>query len=70
MLLNRTRAEEKMLKYGLDGLIATSAVNVFYTSDLNPYGSTFVLLPYDKSIEPAIVASISGPTPIVLSSPP
>jgi len=70
MLLNRTRANEKMLEYGLDGLIATSPANVFYTSDLSPYGSTYSLLPYNQNIEPAIVASISGPTPIVLSSPP
>lgn len=68
MLLNRARAEEKMLEYGLDCLIASSAANVFYTSDLNPYGNTFVMLPYERSVEPAIVASISGPTPIVLSS--
>jgi len=43
---------------------------VFYTSDLNPYGKCFVLLPYEQNVEPAIVAPISGPTPLILTSPP
>lgn len=70
MLLNKERAREKMVRYGLEALIATSSANVFYTSDLCPYGRCFVLLPYDRNVEPAIVAPISGVTPIVLMSPP
>jgi len=70
MLLNRKRAEEKMSEYDLDALIATSAANVFYTSDLNPFGNAFVLFPYERNVEPALVASISGVTPITLSSTP
>jgi len=70
MLLNRKRAEEKMAEYDLDALIATSAANVFYTSNLNPFGNAFVLFPYERDVEPALVASISSVTPITLSSPP
>jgi len=70
MLLNKERAVEKMEKYGLEALIATSSANVFYTSDLCPYGKCFTLLPRKPSLEPAIVAPISAPTPIVLTSPP
>ncbi len=70
MLLNRKRAEKKMEQYGLNALIATSSANVYYTTDLCPYGNCFALLPYDRNLEPAIVAPISGPTPIVLTSPP
>lgn len=70
MLLNRGRAEKVMAKNDLDGLIATSAANVFYTSDLCPYGKPLVLLPCDRKIDPAIIASLSGSTPIVLNSPP
>lgn len=70
MLLNRKRAEKKMERYGLNALFATSSANVFYTSDLCPYGKCFVLLPYERNVAPAIVAPISGPTPIVLMSPP
>lgn len=70
MLLNRKRAENKMEQHGLNALISTSSINVFYTSDLCPYGKCFVLLPYEQNVEPAIVAPISGPTPLVLMSPP
>ena len=69
MLLNKVRAENVMRSYGLEALIATSTANVFYTSDINPYGIAFVLLPYERNIEPAVIASISGPTPIALSTP-
>jgi Xaa-Pro aminopeptidase len=70
MLVNRVRAEEKMDKNGLEALIATSPANVFYFSDCYPYGRCFALLPRDRNIEPALVAPISGSTPIVLMSPP
>jgi len=70
MLLNKIRAEKKMEQYGLNAQIATSSANVFYTSDLCPYGECFALLPYERNVEPAIIAPISGSTPIVLMSPP
>ncbi len=70
MLLSRARAEEKMDKYGLEALIATSPSNVFYFTDCYPYGKCYALLPRDRSIKPALVAPISGSTPIVLMSPP
>ncbi len=70
MLLNRERAQQKMEKNGLEALIATSTANVLYTSDLCPFGRCFTLLPQERSLEPAIVAPISAPTPIVLTSPP
>lgn len=59
-----------MAKYNLKALIASSSANVFYTSDLCPYGKAFALLPRERDIEPAIIAPISGPTPVVLMSPP
>jgi len=37
LLLNRDRAEEKVIINGFDALIATSNVNVFYTSDVYPF---------------------------------
>lgn len=70
MLLNRERAENKMERYGLRALVATSPSNVFYTSDLCSYESCFVLLPSDRDIEPALAASISDPTSVALMSPP
>mgnify|MGYP001122948138 CR=1 FL=1 len=70
MLLNKIRAEKKMEQYGLNALIATSSANVFYTSDLCPYGECFALLPYERNVEPAIIAPISSSTPIALMSPP
>jgi Xaa-Pro aminopeptidase len=70
MLLNKDRTKEKMLEFNLKALIATSPANVFYSSDLCPYGKCFVLLPYEQNKEPAIIAPISGVTPIVLMSPP
>ena len=70
MLLNRARAEEKMEEYDLEALIATSSSNVFYASNLCPYGKCFAILPRDPKIEPAIIAPISGPTPIALMSEP
>ena len=33
MLLNKPRAYEIMDKYGLDGLVAKEAINVYYLSD-------------------------------------
>ncbi len=69
MLLNRERAEKKMEQYGLDALVATSPANVFYTSDLCS-SNCFALLPYERGVEPAIIASIGGPTPVVLMTPP
>lgn len=70
MLLNRSRAERIMGENGLEALVATSKANVFYSSDLCPYGETYVLLPLDRDIEPAIVTSISAPTPVVVMSRP
>jgi Xaa-Pro aminopeptidase len=70
MLLNKIRAKEKMLHYDLKALIATSRANVFYSSDLCPYGNCYVLLPCEQNIEPAIIAPISDVTPIVLMSTP
>lgn len=70
MLLNKIRAKKKMEQYGLNALIATSSANVFYTSDLCPYGECFALLPYERNVEPAIIAPISSSTPIALMSPP
>lgn len=70
MLLNEAKVKDKMLESDLKALIATSAANVFYSSDLCPYGECFVLLPYDQNQRPAIIAPISGVTPIVLMSPP
>ena len=61
MLLNRDRADEKMGEHGLEALIATSPANVFYTSDVYPYGNSFALLPRDRDIEPALITSKSGP---------
>ena len=69
MLLDRKRAEKKMEQYGLDALIATSPANVFYISDLCS-NNCFALLPCEHSVEPAIIASIGGPTPVVLMTPP
>ncbi len=70
MLLNRDRAEQKMMENGIEALIATSHANVFYASDMYPYGKSFALLPIDRALEPALVTSISGTTPAVLMSPP
>jgi Xaa-Pro dipeptidase len=70
MLLNKDRADEKMDSHGLDALVATSPANVFYTSDTYPYGNSFALLPRDKGVEPALITSISGSTPVALMSPP
>jgi Xaa-Pro dipeptidase len=70
MLLNKGKAKEKMVESNLEALIATSSANVFYSSDLCPYGKCFVLLPYEENEEPAVVAPISGVTPIVVMSPP
>ena len=70
MLLNRDRADEKMGEHGLEALIATSPANVFYTSDVYPYGNSFALLPRDRDVEPALITPISGATPVTLMSPP
>lgn len=65
MLLNRDRAESIMDENRLEALVATSPANVFYSSDLCPYGETYVLLPIERGAEPAIVAPISAPIPVV-----
>lgn len=70
MLLNRARAEEKMDKHGLEALIATSPANIFYFSNCYPYGECYALLPRDRKTKPALIAPISGSTPLVLMSPP
>jgi Xaa-Pro dipeptidase len=70
MLLNRERAENTMERYGLKALVATSPSNVFYTSDLCSYANCFALFPFEKSVEPALIASISDPTSVTLMSPP
>ena len=54
----------------LDAIMATSPANVFYSSDLCPYGTCFSLLTADGGEDAALVAPISGTTPIVLMSPP
>src|SRR5512136_2233825 len=54
----------------LDAIVATSTANVFYSSDLCPYGACFSFLEADVSEDAAIIAPISGTTPIVLMSPP
>ena len=59
-----------MTKYGLEALIASSSANVLYASDLCPYGKSLVFLPRERNVEGAIVSPISGPTPVVLMSPP
>jgi Xaa-Pro aminopeptidase len=69
MLLNRERAEKMMEKYHLDALIATSNSNVFYTSDVSPYGDNFVLLLKERKHEPTLVCPLIGSTPVVLNSP-
>jgi len=70
MLLNRERAERKMITCHLEALVASSPANVLYTSDSFLNGQAFTLLPRDRNIEPALIAPISDPTPIVLMSPP
>ncbi|MFQ6054097.1 MAG: M24 family metallopeptidase [Candidatus Bathyarchaeia archaeon] len=70
MLLNRRRAERVMEEKGLEGLIATSPANILYSSDLCPYGETYVLLPLDGDVEPAVVTSISALTPVIVMSRP
>jgi Xaa-Pro aminopeptidase len=70
LLLNRDRADQKMMENGLEALIATSHANVFYTSDMYPYGKSFALLPLDRDLEPALVTPISGTIPAVLMSSP
>ncbi|KON31491.1 hypothetical protein AC482_00705 [miscellaneous Crenarchaeota group-15 archaeon DG-45] len=70
MLLNKVRAERVMAENGLEALIAASPANVLYTSDLCPYGETYVLLPLDGDAEPAIVTSISAPVPVAVMSRP
>jgi Xaa-Pro aminopeptidase len=70
MLLNRERAKDRMTKHNLEALIASSPANVLYTSNLCPYGQAFALLPLERDVEPAIIAPISGATPVVLMSPP
>jgi Xaa-Pro dipeptidase len=70
MLLNLERAKDKMAKHNLEALVASSSANVLYASDLCPYGQAFALLPLERDVEPAIIAPISGATPVVLMSPP
>jgi Xaa-Pro aminopeptidase len=69
-LLNEARAEKKMIENDFDALIATSNANVFYTCDVYPFDQSFTLLPVDRDLEPALVTSIYGTTPVVLMSPP
>jgi len=59
-----------MLENGLEALVATSPINVFYSSDMCPYGDAFALLPLERSVEPAIITSISAPIPVIVMSPP
>ena len=59
-----------MKQYGLNALIASSPINVFYTSDLCQYGECYALLPYERSVEPAVVVPISISAPSVVMSPP
>lgn len=68
--MNRIRAEKIMLENRLEALIATSPINVFYSSDMCPYGDAFALLPLERSVEPAIITSISAPIPVIVMSPP
>jgi Xaa-Pro aminopeptidase len=68
--LNRARAEEKMEKYDLEALIATSPANTFYFSDCYPYGRCYAIIPRERKIKPALIAPLSGTTPLVLMAPP
>ena len=54
----------------LEAIVATSPANVFYSSDLCPYGDCFSFLTADWDKDASLVAPISGTTPIVLMSPP
>jgi len=69
MLVNLERARALMERYGLDALIATYVPNVFYLSEMpkHPICATppctclcdvpvYVVLPFEKSIEPTIIA--------------
>jgi len=68
--LNRNRAEKIMVENGLEALVATSPINVFYSSDMCPYGDTFALLPLERGVDPVIITSISAPIPVIVMSPP
>jgi Xaa-Pro aminopeptidase len=62
MLLNKARAYDVMDKYGLDGLLATSQINIFYLTDfwgalMNMRRSFFnyAVLPRDENAPAALV---------------
>ena len=64
MLLNKPRAYEVMDKYGLDGLLAASQINVYYLTDF--WGAlmrmrrsffNYAVLPRDESAPAALVTS-------------
>ena len=62
MLLNRSRAYEVMDKHGLDGLLATSQINIYYLTDfwgalMNMRRSFFnyAILPRDEKAPAALV---------------
>ena len=63
MLLNRERAVELMMRFGLDALIATTPENVTYTTGfvgwsqaVYPYRQqVYVLIPRSSSVEPGMV---------------
>ena len=67
-MFNRERAEDIMARNGLEALIAASPANVFYATDVYPYGRSYAILPLDRGVEPALVTPISGSTPVVLMS--
>src|SRR5262245_50843728 len=64
MLLNLPRAYEVMDKHGLDGLVATLPVNVYYLTDYfsfvmrmaRPY-SHFAVLPRREDMKPVLITS-------------
>lgn len=72
MYLNEERAHEIMEKYNLDGLVASAPENVTYGSDYDDDGctvpsiweykygklQTYVIIPKDKGIEPALIIPI------------
>ena len=59
-----------MAENDLLALIASSPANVFYSTDCSSYGDSFALIPLERGIEPLLVTSIAGTTPVALMSPP
>jgi len=67
MLLNRTRANEIMDRYGLDGMVAAFKENIYYLSDywgpmflMSRNYTLYALLPRDETAPAALVMPGSG----------